>query len=162
MLETLMLCKSLTKFFVRLKCSIRSIQVSCQWLTWPLLDPKRVTIKMSLVSFSFNEVVLTVVTVVSKEWCRAKEVCKALNYERKRGNVIKEHCSRENIAHKYQLIMVTATVTTINWSKDSKKYEFYITEEGLYEFVFSSQQPLAKSNVMFLHIRQPLRKKKQH
>ena len=48
------------------------------------------------------------------------------------------------MAHKYQLSSVTATVTTINWPSDLQKYNLYISEEGLYKLVFSSQQPLAK------------------
>ena len=119
----------------------------------------------SVVSFTFNKVELEVVTVDGKEWCGKKEVCKALEYERKTGNVIKEHCSCENIAHKYQLSMVTATVITISWLPDSEKYDFYINEEGMYELLFSSQQPKAEAfrkyccNTMFLHVRKQLEDK---
>ena len=50
----------------------------------------------------------------------------------------------------------------VSWPKDSQKYDLCINEEGLYELLFSSQQPLAKKvrkhccNVMFPHIRQQL------
>ena len=60
---------------------------------------------------------------------------------------------------------VTAAVTPINWPKDSQKYDIYINEEGMYELVFGSQQPIAKNfrkhccNVMFPQIRQQLANK---
>ena len=51
--------------------------------------------------------------------------------------------------------------------KDSQKYDIYINEEGMYEIVFSSQQPKAKDfrrhccNMLFPHVRQWLRNKTQ-
>ena len=60
---------------------------------------------------------------------------------------------------------VPAARTPINWPKDSQKYDTYINEEGMYELLFSSQQPKAKDfgrhccNVLFPHIRQQLTKK---
>ena len=50
----------------------------------------------------------------------------------------------------------------MDWPKDSQKYDIYINEEGMYELLFSSQQPKAKDfrrhciNVLFLHVRQQL------
>ena len=55
---------------------------------------------------------------------------------------------------------------TLDWPKDSQKYEIYIDEEGMCEVVFGSQQSKAKTfrrhccNIMFPHIRQHLTKKK--
>ena len=52
--------------------------------------------------------------------------------------------------------------TPINWPSDSRKYDLYISEEGMYEVLFGSQQTKAKGfrkhccNVMFPHIRQQL------
>ena len=118
--------------------------------------------KMSFVPFTFKNVELKVVTINGKPWTRAKEVCKALEYNKKTAHVIRAHCSRENYAHKYDLTSVTAAVTSVNWPKDSQKYDLYINEEGVYELLFSSQQPLAKKlrkhccDVMFPHIRQQL------
>ena len=60
---------------------------------------------------------------------------------------------------------VPAANTPINWPKDSQKYDIYISEEGMYELVFGSQQPKAKSfrkhccNVLFPHVRQRLTNK---
>ena len=94
---------------------------------------------MSLVPFTFNKVELKVVTVNGKQWCRAKEACKALEYEKRSKDVIRAHCSQENIRHKYELAR-----GPLAWPSDSQKHDFYISEEGLYELVFySSQQPLA-------------------
>ena len=39
---------------------------------------------------------------------------------------------------------VHAACTPINSPKDSQKYGIYTNEEGMYEIVFSSQQPEAK------------------
>ena len=114
---------------------------------------------MPLVPFTFKNVELT---INGKPWTRAKEVCKALEYNKKTAHVIRAHCSRENYAHKYDLTSVPTAGTPVNWPKDSQKYNLHINEEGMYELLFSSQQPLAKKlrkrccNVMFLYIRQQL------
>ena len=53
----------------------------------------------------------------------------------------------------------------VDWPKDLQKYDIYINEEGMYEVVFSSQQPKAKDfrryccNVLFPHVRQQLTNK---
>ena len=50
----------------------------------------------------------------------------------------------------------------MNWPSDSRKDDYYLNEEGMYEVLFGSQQPLARKlrkhccNVMFPHIRQQL------
>ena len=120
--------------------------------------------------FSFNAVELCVVTINEKPWTRAKEACRALGYGKatKATHVIKAHVSPENITQKYQMGSVPAVPaanTPINWPKDSQKYDIYISEEGMYELVFGSQQPKAKSfrkhccNVLFPHVRQRLTNK---
>ena len=92
---------------------------------------KTTTIKISLVPFTFNAVKLQVVTVDGKETCRAKEVCRALENEKKAGNVIHNHCSRENSAHKYELSKFLTAETFVSWPKESQKYNLYINEERL-------------------------------
>ena len=53
----------------------------------------------------------------------------------------------------------------VDWPKDSQKYDIYTNEEGMYELLFSSQQPKAKDfrrhccNVLFPHVRQQLTSK---
>ena len=53
----------------------------------------------------------------------------------------------------------------VDWPKDLQKFDIYINEEGMYEIVFSSQQPKAKDfrryccNVLFPHVRQQLTNK---
>ena len=53
----------------------------------------------------------------------------------------------------------------VNWPSDSQKYDLYISEKGIYELVFSSQQPFARKfrkhccNVMLPHIRQQVMEK---
>ena len=53
----------------------------------------------------------------------------------------------------------------MNWPIDSRKDDYYINEQGMYELTFASQQPKAKDfkkhccNMMFPHIRQQLIKK---
>ena len=55
---------------------------------------------------------------------------------------------------------VHAACTPINWPKNLQKYIY--TNEGMYELLFSSQQPKAKDfrrhcfNVLFPHVRQQL------
>ena len=55
--------------------------------------------------------------------------------------------------------------TTVNWPRDSQKLDLYINKEGMYELLFSSQQPKAKDfrrhccNVLFPHVRRQLTNK---
>ena len=117
---------------------------------------------MYLVPFTFKNVELKVVTINGKPWTRAKEVCKALGYLKKTADVIKQLCSPENFAHKHELSKFPTVGNLVNWPSDSRKDDYYLNEEGMYEVLFGSQQPLAKKlrkhccNVMFLHIRQQL------
>ena len=103
-----------------------------------------------------------------KSWTRAREVCRVLEYDAKTSKtayIIKAHCSPENITQKYQMSSVHASCTPINWPKDLQKYDIYINEEGMYEIVFSSQEPKAKDfrrhccNVLFPHVWQQLTNK---
>ena len=116
----------------------------------------------SVMPFAFNAVELYVVTVNGKHWTRVKEVCKALEYNKKTAHVIRAHCTRENYAQKYDLTSVPTAGTPVNWPMDSQKYDLYIIEEGMYEVLFGSQQQKAKAfrkyccNEMFPHIRQQL------
>ena len=120
---------------------------------------------MSLVPFTFENVELKVVAINGKPWTRAKEVYKALEYSRSINHVIKDHCSRENYAHKYDLSKWSAADHLLNWPSDSRKNDYYLNEEWMYELLFSSRQPLAKKlrkhccNVMFPHIRKRLTNK---
>ena len=65
------------------------------------------------------------------------------------------------------MTVVHGSCAPVNCPKDSQKYDLYINEEGMYEVLFGSQQPLAKKfrkhccNVMFPHIRQQLTDKLQ-
>ena len=49
----------------------------------------------------------------------------------------------------------TTVRMTVNWPRDSQKLDLYIIEGGMYELLFSSQQPKAKDftrhccNVLF-------------
>ena len=60
---------------------------------------------------------------------------------------------------------VPTVVTPVDWPKDSQKFDIYINEEGMYELLFSSQQPKAKEfrkhccNLMFPHVHQQLTNK---
>ena len=88
--------------------------------------------------FTFNAVELCVVTINEKPWARAKEVCRALDYNKKTADIVKTFCSRENYAQKYQMVSVTAAGKLVDWSKDSQKYDIYTNEEGMYKLLFSS------------------------
>ena len=122
----------------------------------------------SIMPFAFNTIELYVVTVNGKPWTRAKEMCRALKYKKGRArDVLKKHVSIENKQHKNVLQSRAVVARPVSWPKDSQKYDLYINEEGTYELVFSSQQPLAKKfrkhccNVMFPHIRKQLVDKMQ-
>ena len=102
---------------------------------------------MSLVPFTFKNVELKVVTINGKHWTRAKEVCRASEYKKGRaGDALRKHVSIENKRYKNMLQSHAATACPVSWPKDSQKHDLYINEEGMYEVLFSSQQPLAKNS----------------
>ena len=68
----------------------------------------------SVMPCSFNAVELCVMTINEKPWARAREVCKALEYNKKTAHVIKAHVYPGNYAWKYQMSSVPAAVTPIN------------------------------------------------
>ena len=114
----------------------------------------------SVMPFSFNAVELCVVTINKKACTRAREVCRALEYGKatKAADTVKHLCSRENYAHKYKLNKFVSETNFMDWPKDSRKDDYYINKEGIYEIVFSTQQPKAKDfrkhccNVLFPHV----------
>ena len=121
--------------------------------------PKELKLKMSSVMpFVFNVVELCVVTINEKSWTRVRKVCKALRYEKKTANIVQKHCTKENYTQKYQM-------SSVDWSEDSQNFDIYINEEGMYELLFSRQQPKAKAvrkhccNVLFPHVLQQLSNK---
>ena len=121
----------------------------------------------SVMTFSFNAVELCVVSINEKPGTRAREVCRAFEYNKKTADIVKTFCSRENYDQKYQMGGFTATGKPVDWPKDSQKYDIYIKEEGMYEIIFSGQQPRTKEfrkhccNVLFPHFRQQLTNKMQ-
>ena len=108
----------------------------------------------------FNAVELSVVIITRKVWTRAREVCKATAYGKatKASDIVRHLCSRENYAHKWQLAGLLFETKPVDWPKDSQKYDIYTNEEGMYELLFSSQQPEARDfrkqccNVLFPHV----------
>ena len=113
----------------------------------------------ALVPFTFNSIKLFTVTINGKQWSRAKEICQSLNYTKKTPDVIVDHVSLENRAYKYQLTEFPETGKLVKWPTDSRKDEYYINEEGMYELAFTSQQKEAKEfrkycfNTLFPQIR---------
>ena len=81
----------------------------------------------SVMPFAFNALELYVVTIKEKLWMRAREVCKALTYEEKTANIVKNHCSKENYTQKYQMNSVPAADTPVDWPKDPQKFIFTFT-----------------------------------
>ena len=90
----------------------------------------------ALVPFTFNSIKLFTVTINGKHWTRAKEICQSFKYHRETGHVIRDHCSCENIRHKYELVGLADT--SVQWPKNSQKYEYYINEEVMHELVLKS------------------------
>ena len=97
--------------------------------------------------FAFNTVELCVVTINEKPCARGREMCKSLEYNKSTANIVKNHCSKENYSQTYQMSSVLATVTPVDWPKDSRKFNIYVNEEAMYEIVFSSQQPKPKERL---------------
>ena len=101
----------------------------------------------ALVPFTFNYTKLFTVTIDGKSWTRAKEICESLEYNKetsKTANIIRAHCSIENITQKCHLIGVHESCTPVLWPADSQKYDLYINEQGMYELVFKSEQKSSK------------------
>ena len=93
----------------------------------------------ALVPFTFNDTKLFTVTVDGKHWTRGREPVRALGYNKvtsKTANIIRSHCSIENITQKDQLIGVVDT--SVQWPANSQKYDLYINEEGMHELVLKS------------------------
>ena len=115
--------------------------------------------------FSFSAVELCVLAIKEKPWTHAREVCRALSYEKKTANTVKNDCSKEKYTQKYQLRSVLAMGTPVDRFKNSQKFGIYINEEEMHELFFSSQQPKAKGfrrhccNLLFPHVRQELTNK---
>ena len=120
----------------------------------------------SVMPFAFNAVELYVVAINEKPWTCVKEICRALEYQKGRvRDVSKKHVSIENQQHKHDLKGRAAEAASFEWPKNSQPNEYYISEDGMYELVFGSQQPKTKEfrkhccNVMFPHVRQQLTNK---
>ena len=115
-------------------------------------------------SFTFNALELCFVIINEKPWTRAWEMCKTIEYGKatKTVDVVRHLCNRENYTHKWELTGYVSETKRVDWPKDSQKYNIYTNEEGMYELLFSSQQPKAKTfrkhccNVLFPHVWQQL------
>ena len=81
---------------------------------------------------------------------------------KKTAGIIKAFCIKDKVADKYQLSSFTAAENFVDWHKDSRKDDYYTSDEGMHGLLFSSQQPKAKDfrkhccNVLFPHVRQQL------
>ena len=102
---------------------------------------------------TFNAVELCVVNINEKPWTRAREVCRALEYQKGRArNVLKRLVSTENKQRKHEL-EGRATATPVDWPKNSQPDEYYINKHGMRELLVRSQQPLAKELAEFMGIK---------
>ena len=80
----------------------------------------------SIIPFTFNAMELWVVTINEKPWTYAKEVCRALEYNKKTADIVKTFCSQENYAKKWQLAGLVSETKPVNWLRDSQKLDLYI------------------------------------
>ena len=55
----------------------------------------------SVMPFTFNSVELWFVAINEKPWTRTREVCRALEYNKKTADIVKAFCSKENYAQKW-------------------------------------------------------------
>ena len=74
---------------------------------------------------------------------RAKEFCKALEYQRRIKDILRGHVSIENKRHMRELKGVVSSNTPLEWPKNSQPDEYYINEVGMYEVLFGIQQQKA-------------------
>ena len=99
----------------------------------------------SAMPLSFNAVELCVVTINEKPWTRVKEVYEALEYgTSKTANIMRAHCSPEDITQKYQIMGLVSETRLVNWPTDSKKFDIYINEKGMIQLLVGCQLRLAK------------------
>ena len=99
---------------------------------------------------TFNAVKLCVVTINEKPWARAREVCRALEYQKGRArDVLKSHVNKQ---HKHEL-EGTSAVAPADWPKNSQPDKYYISEDGICELLVGSQQPLAKELAEYIGIK---------
>ena len=123
-------------------------------------DSKHIIKMSSVMLFTFNNIALFTVTVHGNPWSHAREVCRAREYGKatKTADIVKKLCSQENYTYKRQLTEFASATNFMDWPKDSRKDDYYINEEEMYELFFSSQQTKAKKlgkhccNVIFQHI----------
>ena len=96
----------------------------------------------SVIPFSFNAVELCLVTINEKPWTHVREDHWVLEYGKatKAADIVKQLCNRENYAHKYELREFVSETNFVDWSKDSRKDDYYISEEVMNEIVFSRLQ----------------------
>ena len=80
--------------------------------------------------FAFTTVELYVVTISEKPWALAREVHRALEYNKNTTDIVKAFCSRENYAQKYQMSAFTAVGKPVDWPEDSQNMIFTSIERG--------------------------------
>ena len=66
---------------------------------------------------------LEVVSINGKPWTRAKEVCKALEYQRRTKDILRGHVSITNKRHMRKLKGVVSPNTPSKWTKNSQKHD---------------------------------------
>ena len=96
---------------------------------------------LDLIPPVLNDIKLKIVMINGRHWCRGKEVCRALQYNRQSAHIIRKHCSAENICKKQDLVKSVAATDLVEWPKDSNKTDLYINVNGLYELLVKSKQP---------------------
>ena len=73
----------------------------------------------SVMPFTLNAGELCVVTINDKPWTRAREVFRALEYGKttKAADIVKNLCSRENYAQKYQVTELVSETNFMDWPR---------------------------------------------
>ena len=102
----------------------------------------------SVMPLTSNAVELCVVTINEKHWTRAKEVRRALGYQKGRAR----NALNENKQHKYELEGCSA-VSPLEQPKNSQRDEYYINKEGRRELLVRSQHLLAKELAEYMGIK---------
>ena len=66
---------------------------------------------------------LEVVPINGKPWTRAKEVCKASEYQRRTKDILRRHVSITNKRHIRELKGVVSPNTPLEWTKNLQKHD---------------------------------------
>ena len=94
--------------------------------------------------FVFNVAELCIVSINEKPWTPWICAGRWNIAGPPRSMMLQSTFAVEKITIKWQLTELVSETNFMDWPKDLRKDYYYTSEEGMYELLFSSQQPKAK------------------